>query len=128
MNSLAPRFVRIADGVTAQAIERIPTSPLPRRLDLLLGSMLVTRRLPLKVIGARQACTDAEHVFSLWMQGVFSHLELRLARCSFCGVVEVRDVSLDLMPGVSVGRGGPKRRSDVLGWYSGRRSAARTYL
>lgn len=120
------RFVTISDGVVAQVVERTP--PIPRRLDPLLASIRVLRRWPARILGARRACTDAEHAFQPWLDGIYNGLELRLALCPFCGVVEVRDVSLDLIPGLSSGVLEPRRRDDVLGWYSGRRQAARVYL
>jgi hypothetical protein len=131
-------IVRVADGVYARRIER--RSPLPAHLDStaheghiapcacrpLLSAMTVLRRFPLHVQGTRALCED-EHAFTPWLWGVFSSFELRLARCRFCGTVEVRDVSFDLMPGIKPGRSGPRRRSDVLGWYSGKRPNSRTY-
>jgi nitroreductase len=131
-----PKFVRVADGVMAQVIERTgidpvtrrERSPLPSKLEPLLLGLRVTRQFPAQLFGARRACTDAEHQFEPWRLGVYAGRELRLSLCPFCGVVEVRDVSLDLLPGVSAGRLGPRRRNDVLGWYSGRREGGRTYL
>lgn len=120
------RFARVADGVMAQVIQR--QSPLPSKLEPLLSGMRVTAQTNVRLFGARRACTDAEHQFAPWRSGIYAGLELQLALCPFCGVVEVRDVSLDLLPGVSAGRSGPRRRNDVLGWYSGQRQAKRTYL
>lgn len=120
------KFSRVADGVVAQVIER--KSPLPRKLEPLLSGLRVTRSYPVRLLGTRLACRDAEHEFAPWRDGIYAGLELRLALCPFCGVVEVRDVSLDLLPGVRAGRLAPRRRNDVMGWYSGRREAGRTYL
>lgn len=130
------KFARVADGVMAQVIERAgidpvtlrSRSPLPSKLDPLLLGLRITRQYPARLFGARRACTDAEHEFSPWREGIYAGLDLSLALCPFCGVVEVRDVSLDLLPGVRVGHSGPRRRNDVLGWYSGRRQSGRTYL
>lgn len=122
------RVIRLSEGVYAQVVERAPTSPLPRRLDTLLANLRATRRAFVTVLGTRQACTDAEHSWQPWLSGVYASLELRLALCAFCGVVEVRDVGLDILPGLAAGRSGPRRRSDVLGWYSGKRSDGRQYL
>jgi hypothetical protein len=119
-------IVRVADGVFAERIERV--SPLPRRLDPLLAAMTLTRPLPVSILRTRAACTAAEHALQPWRAGLYRGLELRLALCAFCGVVEVRDVSLDVLPGLAVGQGGPRRRDDLLGWYSGARPAGRTYL
>lgn len=117
--------VTVADGVKALRVER--QSPLPRNLEALLGAIVVTRELPVAIGGTRLACRD-DHDFREWLLGTYAGLALRLARCPHCGTVEVRDVSFDLLPGVRAGRSGPRRRSDVLGWYSGRRSNGRTYL
>jgi hypothetical protein len=124
--SIEPRIVRVADGLYAEVLDR--TSPLPRRLQPLLNGLTVMRRWKVVVAGTRRACTDAEHALQPWLRGVYRQLELRLAMCSFCGVVEVRDISLDLLPDLVVGRGGPRRRDELLGWYSGRRPGGRTYL
>lgn len=121
-----PNIIAIADGVYAQVVE--PVSPLPPRLDALLAGLTVVRRFPVRLLGTRRACTDAEHSFSSWMWGVYAGRELRLARCPFCGVVEVRDVSLDILPGAPMGKGGPRRRDAVLGWYAGSRPLGRNYL
>lgn len=120
-----PRFTTIADGVIAQVIE--PVKRLPPRLETLLSTMLVYRRLPLRPRGTRQACTDGEHALAEWIRGLYRGLELRLSLCAFCGVVEVRDVSLDILDRQIVGRSGPRRRSAVLGWYSGSRPRGREY-
>jgi hypothetical protein len=121
-----PVFARIADGVVAQVIERV--SPLPRSLETLLRSLHKTREVSVRILGTRQACTDAEHTFQPWLEGIYRTLQLRLRVCAFCGVVEVRDISLDILPGLTIGRGGARRRDDLLGWYSGKRHGGRTYL
>lgn len=118
-------FVTIADGLSAQVIQR--RSPLPQRLDLLLSEIVVYRRFPAAIMGTRQACTDATHEFAAWLWGTYAGLELKLSLCAFCGVIEVRDISLDILPG-AMGHGSPRRRSDVIGWYTGKRPAGRTYL
>ena len=119
-----PRIVRISDGVFAEVVERV--SPLPRRLEQLLAGLTLVKRRTVALVGVRRACTDLEHDFQLWRLGVYRGLELRLALCAFCGVVEVRDISFDILPGASVGQ--PRRRDDLLGWYSGARPARRSYL
>jgi hypothetical protein len=123
----APRVIRLSEGVYAQVVER--TTSLPRRLEPLLSGLRVTRRHGHPVVlGTRLACTNAEHPFSPWLEGIYAGLELRLALCPYCGVVEVRDASLDILPDVKAGHSGPRRRDDLLGWYSGQRPAGRTYL
>lgn len=118
--------VTVADGVRAIRVES--SSPLPPSLEILLRHLLVTAKHPYIARGTRRACTDEQHDYSPWLAGVYAGLDIRLARCAWCGTVEVRDVSLDLLPGLVPGRGGPRRRDDVLGWYSGSRPDGRTYL
>ena len=127
------RIIRLGDGIYAQVVERqTATTPigfrLPPRLDALLTQLRVLSSSPIPRLGARRACTDADHAFRPWLTGVRAGVELRLSACIFCETVEVRDISLDLIPGLSSGRRAPGRRSDVLGWYSGRRPAGRQYL
>jgi len=117
------RIVRVGDGEYAEVTER---RVLPATLDVLLSAMQRTTRYPFRLLGTLRECTDATHAFGIWVTGVWGVFELRLNRCPFCGTVEVRDVSLDLIPGVSSGT--PNRRSDVLGWYSGQRPAGRVFI
>jgi hypothetical protein len=118
--------VTIADGVRAVRVEAVP-SPLPPSLDQLLTRLAVTDRQPFVDLGTRRDCTDEQHDYRPWLAGVFAGLELRLYRCPYCTTVEVRDMTLDLLPGVRPGRGGPRRRNDVIGWYSGNRPSGREY-
>lgn len=117
-------IIAIADGLHAQVVTR---TILPRRLDALLGELRFVRSRPVRMLGARRACAENEHDLSPWSTGLWRDRELRLSLCIFCGAIEVRDVSLDILPDVKVGRGGPRRRSDVLGWYSGKRPSGREY-
>lgn len=121
--SAEKRIVRIGDGEYAEVSER---RVLPPTLDVLLTHFHARVRYPFRLVGTIRNCTDATHVFGPWLDGVWGVLELRLNRCPFCGTVEVRDVSLDLIPGVSSGT--PRRRSDLLGWYAGRRPAGRVHI
>lgn len=118
--------VTVADGVRARRIER--RSPLPPTLDALLARLAHQRSRPVPVLTPRQACVEGEHERHPWVTGVLGVLELELGMCPYCGGVEVRDVSLDIHPGIAPGQQGPRRRSDVLGWYSGKRPGGRTYL
>lgn len=119
-----PRIIRIADGLHAQVVDR---GVLPRRLEQLLGELAFVRSRDVRLLGTRRACRDAEHDLSPWRTGVWRERELRLSLCAYCGAIEVRDVSLDILPGVKAGAGGPRRRSDILGWYSGARARGRQY-
>lgn len=127
MSTQLPRFTTIADGVTAQVVDT--SAGLPHSLPALLAQLRVVREtgavLP---VGARLACTAGEHDLQPFREGVWRAKELRLSLCTYCGAVEVRDVSLDLLPGVSTGRNQPRRRSAILGWYSGSRPKGRVYM
>lgn len=121
----APRIIRV-DGEPVQVLER--ATNLPPRLDALLSEAKIFASTPVRVVGNRADCVAAEHEWRKWLEGYYRGMEVQLRRCLFCGSVEVRDVSFDLLPGVAVGKTGPRRRSDVLGWYSGKRPAGREYL
>jgi hypothetical protein len=119
------RIIRVGDGEYAEVTER---RLLPPSLDLLLAHLRVTVRYPFRLVGTVRECTELTHAFGLWLDGTWGTFELRLNRCPFCGTVEVRDISLDYIPGISSGRLDLRRRSDVLGWYSGRRPAGRVHI
>ena len=118
--------VTIADGVRAIRVEA--PSPLPPSLDLLLSGLRVTDRRPYFARGTRRDCTDELHDWEPWLVGTYAGLVLRLSRCAWCATVEVRDISLDLLPGLQPGRPGPRQRDELLGWYSGTRPDGRVYL
>lgn len=126
MSQQPPRFTTIGDGVTAQVIDR---RLLPPSLTVLLGQLRAVREVSAVLpVGARAACTQGEHDLQPFREGVWQQRELRLSLCAYCGTVEVRDVSLDLLAGVAAGTGGARRRSAILGWYSGSRPKGRTYM
>jgi len=111
---------------------------LPQKMTELLAQLVVvTLRADLRPTGARQACTVLrEHRLrpiriGRWIprSGVRRGevLDVRISMCADCGAVQVRDVSLDLVPGARVGSGGPRRRDHVIGWYSGARPNQREY-
>jgi hypothetical protein len=117
-----PRIVRIADGLFAEVVDR--SAVLPPHLEPLLNAMRGVCEVPGVVLyRTRRACMENEHALQPWRQGVYRSVELRLSLCAFCGAVEVRDVSLDILP-ISTQK---RRRDAVLGWYAGRRPAGRTY-
>lgn len=121
-----PRIITVADGLRAQVLE---VQVLPRTLPQLLGALRLSHLIAEpRVRGTRRACTDGEHEPQPWRTGVWQGRELRLSICPWCGSVEVRDVSLDILPGVQAGLGGPRRRSELLGWYSGKRPRGRTFM
>lgn len=124
--------VETIEGRKVQVVERTP--PLPRSLDLLLGSMLTTYRdHDVRLRGASVACAQLrEHAFAtlakgrhVGLDGIVRDLHVRI--CRDCGAAQVRDISIDRMAGLPVGRGGARRRDVILGWYTGKRPAAREY-
>lgn len=155
-----PKIVRIADGVWAQEEDR--SVPLPRHLDLHEGRVTACRCTPLiealedirvlnqvPILGARLDCRD-QHELVPWIVGRYhtltpdprafrlTHaiaLDLRLSVCRFCGMVEVRDVSItSIVETDAEGRrfhitkpGSRVRKDGVLGWYAGRRQRGRAY-
>jgi hypothetical protein len=124
--SEAPSIVRIADGLFAQVVERTGIPPhlnsashegrtAACRCRPLVEAMTVTRRYPVRVLGVRADCRD-QHDYRTSLEGTYDGKDLRLATCIYCGAVEVRDISFDILPGIKAGRGGPRRRSEVMGW------------
>jgi hypothetical protein len=99
---------------------------LPSNLDALLRLISSGLVYPVPVRGATTACTAREtHDMRLWVTGSLSGRSLRLNKCADCESVEVRDVSLDANIGAS--RLAPRPLNRLLGWYTGRRPAGRTY-
>lgn len=147
MEQREARFSQIADGVWAQVEDR--SAGLPRHLDSsahegriglcscrpLLDSMTVLQLHPLVLLGTRLDCRD-QHEFALYVTGQYEGLDLRLSMCRYCGTVEVRDVSIDLVVDHDPRSGRrlfisqpdrARRRDLVIGWYAGRRASGRTY-
>lgn len=151
----APRpveFATVADGMRAQVVRR---QLLPPHLDTgahagrgascrcrpLLGQLVTTRLGTVVPRGTREACTQEEHDLqplraaqwpsapeALVGRALRGRVELTLAMCAYCGAVEVRDVSFHAPAGMrAAGTLSPRRLSDVLGWYSGKRPAGRVY-
>jgi hypothetical protein len=104
----------------------LPPPILPSNLDALLRLISNGLVYQVPVRGATTACTAREaHDMQLWITGTYSGRSLRLNKCADCTAVEVRDVSLDLNIGGSSLDRRPLNR--LLGWYSGRRQAGRTF-
>lgn len=147
-----PVFTTVADGVRAQVVRR---TVLPPHLDSgshesrraacpcrpLLPQLATLRAYPVAPRGTREACTQEEHDLrplrmatwpqapaALAAQALRGRVELLLTMCAYCGAVEVRDVSYHAMPGLVPGALEHRRRSDVLGWYSGKRPAGRVFV
>jgi hypothetical protein len=98
----------------------------------LWSPLRVIRRMPLRLGGPRSACLAEDHRMADWLEGF--HLastgqtyQLRLVACQDCGAVCIRDVSVDVLPGLSSGRLPPRRRDHIIGWYSGARPSQRQY-
>lgn len=133
-----PRLATIEGRPTI--VQRVDTG-LPRKLEGLLNEMAAfgfTYRADPQLAGARTACTVLrEHRWTRFREGrwyarrgirVGQVLDLHLRMCADCGGVEVRDVSYDRLAGLPIGRGGPSRRSHILGRYSGARPRGRVHL
>lgn len=133
MNKPSLPVARLAtiEGQRTTVVERKP--PLPSKLDQLIGSLFaVTLSVDITPSGAAAACEQRNHPFTTIREG--RHFgsdrvlrDLRIQMCPHCGAVCVRDVSFDRLGGLPVGRGGPRRRDLILGWYSGSRRAGRQY-
>lgn len=148
-------FTQVADGVRAQVVRR---DVLPAHLDSsahqgrasscrcrpLLDQLATVQAWPVVPRGAREACTQEARVdhelvplrLATWpsappalkLQAHQGRVELTLTMCRWCGALEVRDVSFHAPAGLRLGHNVPRRRSDVLGWYAGKRPGGRTYL
>ena len=119
-----PRVVTI-EGRRTLVVERRP--PLPAYLPDLLRSLRV---YPLRITGWRSSCSDQDHRLVPFADGRHRCTDgvvrdLRLRMCSHCESVEVRDVSVDRVPGLGVVR--LTRKDHVIGWYSGARRNQRQY-
>ena len=103
-------------------------SVLPPRLDQLLSRLHTQTRHSVVVLGWSRLCAHGEHQFEAWIEGVWQSRALRLLLCKACETVEVRDVSLDRIAGVSSGRLPLKHRDLLLGWYTGNARNSRLHL
>jgi hypothetical protein len=127
-----PVFTTVADGVRAQVVRR---TVLPPHLE---AGAHESRRASCP---CRPLLPQEEHDLqplrlAMWplapaalaRQALRGRVELMLTMCAYCGTVEVRDVSYHAMPGLVPGALEHRRRSDVLGWYSGKRPAGRIFV
>lgn len=119
--------VAVIEGRRTLVVERRP--PLPSRAGDLLARLRV---YPVRVAGWRAACSDQDHRLVPLADGSYlctdgKRRDLRLRICADCEAIEVRDASVDFLPGLTTGRLAPRRRDAVIGWYSGSRRAQRTY-
>lgn len=146
-----PVFTTVADGMRAQVVHR---TLLPPHLTSaaheggrsicpcrpLLHQLVTSSSWPVVPSGTREACTQEEHDLrplrmatwpaapaALTLQARGGRVELMLTMCAYCGAVEVRDVSLHQPRGLRLGALEARRRSDVLGWYTGKRPGGRIY-
>ena len=104
-------------------------SILPPSMAVLLRVLRNARVLtPLRFAGYRPDCGEGNHRLVEWLNGYFGTRELLVERCLDCEMAAVRDVSFDRINGLPTGRLALRRRSDLLGWYTGSRAARRVYL
>jgi hypothetical protein len=123
---IEPRVV-VIEG--QKALYRPVPSILPPSMATLLRVLRrVTVLTSLRFAGYRSDCGEGNHRLTGWLRGYFGVRELLVSRCLDCEVAEVRDVSFDTLPDLPTGRLALRRRSDVLGWYTGSRAAQRVYL
>jgi len=130
-STVEPR-VETIEGKRTTIVQRTP--PLPPRLPELLGQMfLYEPRADIIPRGARASC-EALREHRLERLAFGSHVgtdgarrDLLVAMCADCGAACVRDVSVDRLSGLPIGRGGPRRRDVILGWYTGKRRSGREY-
>lgn len=124
------RFATI-EGERTLVVDRKP--PLPPKLNELIAALFgVTLSVDIHPTQASAACEQRSHPFTTIREGRHFGLDgvlrdLRIQMCPHCGAVCVRDVSFDRIGGLPIGRGGPRRRDLILGWYSGSRRAGRQY-
>ena len=103
----------------------LPLPILPSNLDALLRLISSGLVYQVPVRGAVADCIAREtHDMRLWVTGTYSGRSLRLNKCADCESVEVRDVSLDANLG---SRLAARPLNRLLGWYTGRRQAGRTF-
>lgn len=119
--------VTVIEGRQTLVVERVP--PLPRRLGDLLARLRV---YPVRISGWRSTCSDQDHRMVPLADGSFLcfdgiRRDLRVLICADCEAAQVRDVSVDRLPGLPTGRLAVRRRDVVIGWYSGSRRGQRTY-
>jgi hypothetical protein len=152
-----PVFTTVADGVRGQLITRQLLPPhlsssahegqaASCRCRPLLEQLHTARSWAVVPVGPRASCAAEaatlaeEHDLqplrhALWrsapadllLQAYHRSVELLLTMCRYCGAVEVRDVSFHSPAGLRLGILAPRRRSDVLGWYAGKRPKGRIY-
>lgn len=101
---------------------------LPARMDALLRSLVQPVRHDVLQRGWAADCGDGRHAFAIWIEGRYLGHYLVLLSCTNCATVEVRDRSIDRLGGLPTGSLAPRRRDELLGWYSGARRAGRVYL
>ena len=123
---IEPRVV-VIEGQKAR-YHPVPSILPPSMATLLRVLRRVTVLSTLRFAGYRSDCGDGNHRLAEWLRGYFGVRELLVSRCLDCSVAEVRDISFDTLPDLPTGRLALRRRSDLLGWYSGARSNQRVYL
>jgi hypothetical protein len=104
-------------------------SILPPSMSVLLRVLRNAKVLtPLRFAGYRPDCGEGNHRLVGWLNGFYGTRELLIERCLDCEMAAVRDISFDTLRGLPTGRLALRRKSDLLGWYTGSRANRRVYL
>jgi hypothetical protein len=135
------RRVMVIDGQRVAVFDR--PKPIPASLALMLNGgrddagrvWMPLRQVvnhTLRIGGARPECAQQDHRLKPWVEGFHTGSDgvaryLHLTACADCGSVCVRDSSIDSLTGLPTGRLAPRRKSHVIGWYSGARPRQRVY-
>lgn len=129
MGSAEPHIETI-EGRQVLVIDRRP--PLQATIGEVIAHLTVTYRAPVKIQGWRGECDRQDHRFAHVLSG--RHLgtdgvwrDLQFHQCQDCEAMCIRDVSIDLLPGLDSGRLGPRRKNHILAWSTGSRKNQRTY-
>lgn len=96
--------------------------------DGFAGRLHITREVPVPIRGTSSDCLNAAHPYHPWIVGTFERHDIQLERCTACGVMRAWDVSFDILPGISLGMSGARRRHVLLGHFTAPRKAGRTYI
>lgn len=132
MQTVAEPRVEIIEGQKVLVFDE--PSVLPSSLGALLTQMRITYRDDnYRVGGMSSLCAMREHRLHPFRAG--RHLgsdgvirDLRLLICTDCETVCVRDVSVDTLGDARrQSRLAPRRRDEILGWYTGARRNQREY-
>lgn len=118
--------------IEGQRVIVLEGPPLPPNLGRLLAEMRVTFRADVRPGGASSICAQRDHRLARFREG--RHVgpdgmvrDLRLLMCQDCEAVCVRDVSVQFAADQGRSSLQPRRKDEVLGWYTGARPNQRVY-